>query len=308
MVRSMFAGVAGLRAHQQKMDVIGNNIANVNTTGYKCATFNFKESMYSTTLTGGNGGTQAGLKGGTNASQVGYGTTLGSITRDYNTGSPTPTGRGLDCMIDGTGFFVVGGYDDAGIAPGSIQDLYLTRVGIFTVDGNGFLTDSQGNYVYGYSPQAPTTAGGAVEFDKTALNMLDCSKAIDKDGNTIVTTGANPVTLESYSIDANGVLTGVGSDKKTYTIGKLALAAVENVNGLEATEGYYYKAGPNAGNVVAKEAGEVGNIRSSYLEMPNVDLAQQFAEMITTQRGFQANSKIITVTDEMLQELVNMKR
>lgn len=296
MVRSMFAGVAGLRAHQQKMDVIGNNIANVNTTGYKCATYNFKESMYSTTLTGGSGSTTAGLKGGTNASQVGYGTTLGSITRDFTTGSPTPTGRGLDCMIDGTGFFIVGGYNTGTIAKNAIDDLYFTKVGIFTVDGNGFLTDSQGNYVYGYGPTDANGTGG--------IGMIDSSKAVDSAGTQKPTT----VTLESYSIDANGVVTATGSDKKSYTIGKLALASVENVNGLEANEGYYYTAGPNAGTVAAKNAGEVGNIRSSYLEMPNVDLAQQFAEMITTQRGFQANSKIITVTDEMLQELVNMKR
>ena len=97
---------------------------------------------------------------------------------------------------------------------------------------------------------------------------------------------------------------------RSIAIGQLALVTVENPNGLEKTSGYYYTPGANAGDVEADKpnGGPSGKIMGGYLEMANVDLANEFSSMITTQRGFQANSKIITVTDEMLAELVNMKR
>ena len=116
--------------------------------------------------------------------------------------------------------------------------------------------------------------------------------------------------LQSYSISDNGVITGIDTQNRPITLGQLAIVAVENPNGMEKTNGYYFQLGDNAGGVevVKPGSGAAGFIRSKYLEMPNVDLANEFSNMITTQRGFQANSKIITVTDEMLQELVNMKR
>lgn len=298
MVKSMFAGVAGLRAHQQKMDVIGNNIANVNTPGYKCATYNFKESLYSTSVTGSTGNTEKGGMGGINTSQVGYGTSMGSITRDYTKGSPTPTGRGLDAMIDGTGYFIVGSYEEKGeLALANVSSKYLTRVGIFAVDGKGFLVDSQGNYVYGYEAKSDGTIANKSTDGLVAL------KALGFDGTN------QTVSLQSFTIDGNGVLTGVDEEGNTHTCGQLALATVPNPGDLQSADGYYYNIGANAGKPNVNAPGKTaGIIRGGFLEMPNVDLAQQFSEMITTQRGFQANSKIITVTDEMLQELVNMKR
>ena len=116
--------------------------------------------------------------------------------------------------------------------------------------------------------------------------------------------------IRSYSIQEDGTIIGVDDKSRAIAIGQLALVHVENVNGLEKTEGYYYKIGANAGSVQADKpnGGSTGRILGSYLEMANVDLANEFSQMITTQRGFQANSKIITVTDQMLDELVNMKR
>ena len=99
MVRSMIAGVAGLKTHQSKLDVIGNNIANVNTWGFKSGSFNFSDSMYSTSINGSGGNDLAGGSGGRNASQVGYGVTTGSITTSFTTGAPAPSANPLDCMI-----------------------------------------------------------------------------------------------------------------------------------------------------------------------------------------------------------------
>lgn len=431
MVRSMFAGVAGLKSHQQKMDVIGNNIANVNTWGYKAYSFNFQDSIYSTSIRSSEGVTTAGAYGGRNPSQVGYGSSMASISFQYTTGAPSPTDNDLDCMIDGTGLFLVGGMVNGGITDVKSSGLMLTRVGLFTVDNNGYLVDANKNYVYGYAlkdntgiPEVsptPLTGTGTFDINSTGpaadgnytIEIMGISattknndiieqinawrkvatKAPDKnpdgtpvDGTagllygfqintntpdksieankkvnftiTSTTNGSGPTfptevtnnlptdwkaedpvdyeaaipaefeetlspiqipydpktgsqyNLQSYSISDTGVIVGIDIENRPITMGQLALIAVENPNGLEKTSGYYFNVGENAGDVEFVKPGEgpVGFIKSKFLEMPNVDLANEFSNMITTQRGFQANSKIITVTDEMLQELVNMKR
>lgn len=433
MVRSMVAAVAGLKTHQSKMDVIGNNIANVNTWGFKSYSFNFQDSMYANSINGSGGDIMAGAAGGRNASQVGYGSTLSSITNEFGTGAPSPSSNPLDCMIDGTGFFLVGNMVNGTFTNVSDSGLFLSRVGIFRVDNNGYLVDDQRSYVYGYAlqegtgiPETPeakstyslegadvsftlsTTAGqpnkitiGGVTADTNYVlndksNQIDFKNAFEdwmkaaaadntlKDYNFSLdgvhttldattlkgklnikieakTTGDNNLTIEglatgtfnavdrtqlvkgtvwepsvaakyadelsairipndpdtnqpyeiqSYKINEDGTILGVDKQNRAIAIGQLALVTVENPNGLEKTSGYYYTPGANAGDVEAMKpnGGPSGKIMGGYLEMANVDLANEFSNMITTQRGFQANSKIITVTDEMLSELVNMKR
>ena len=116
--------------------------------------------------------------------------------------------------------------------------------------------------------------------------------------------------IQSWRINEDGTIMGTDRNNRTIPVGQIALVSVENPNGLEKQDGYYYSVGPNCGDVEAikPNGGPVGKLLGGTLEMANVDLANEFSNMITTQRGFQANSKIITVTDEMLQELVNMKR
>ncbi|WP_159442024.1 flagellar hook-basal body complex protein [Clostridium sp. Marseille-P2415] len=530
MVKSMFAGVAGLRTHQSKMDVIGNNIANVNTWGYKAGSMSFKDTMYQNTSSGSGGSTETGGFGGTNANQIGYGVTTGSISYDFSSGGMSPSARGLDCMIEGTGFFLVGPMIDGGSVDLDSDDaikasgLYLSRVGKFDVDGNGYLVDDSGNYVYGFvntgdltssttfnttslqplkiptteeladvnnkkssdkvatakkaleeananlhslnlalsaakqenmvaksdyetacttadvtnkktlrddaetaaiaaykawqnntdpaqnatlesdyhtknldylqkdyeyiqalaQTQAPTalsnystaqlddawthyrdaynnytsnpitanktalddadkvltdiqTALSKIEDDspmgkltaaKLAVNTAqakvdDAAKKVTEAQNTLetaqksVTSTATDnaggddtiATLTNYKIQEDGTVVGTSEAGDTIIIGKIALAGVQNTSGLEKSSGYYYSIGANAGNVSAYEGGGTqGKIRGNYLEMAKVDLATEMTDMITTQRGFQANSKIITVTDQMLEELVNMKR
>lgn len=445
MVRSMIAGVAGLKAHQSKMDVIGNNIANVNTWGFKGYAYNFKDSMYTNSINSSGGSVLAGAAGGRNASQVGYGSQLSSISNVFESGAPSPSANPMDCMIDGTGFFLVGNMVNGSFTDVKSSGLNLSRVGIFRVDENGYLVDDQRSYVYGYAvqdgtgiPETPATAASksykdiSATFDdpanpttitiagievklsgkiKSESQIEDAiqewvtyvtnkqnqaptntgpdavpemySKVkIDFDGvgrtgdqatgykwtaqlkitsvTTGVDSGANvdaigatlgagvtedekkrvegatwkpgipaiyseelstikipndpatglPYELDNYSISEDGTVTGVDKQNRVIPIGKVAIVSVQNPNGLEKTDGYYYKIGENAGEVnhEAPGSGPAGSILGSYLEMANVDLANEFSNIITTQRGFQANSKIITVTDEMLQELVSMKR
>ena len=302
MVGSMYAAISGLRTHQQKMNVIGNNIANVNTYGYKSQRTTFKESMYSS-LRASTGGTAT--MGGTNASQIGYGCSVGTIDMNMKTGTYAITDRTLDVMIDGDGFLITGnitdGYD---LATESIDGLQLSRLGNLDFDNNGYLVDGNGNVIYGFAQD------DQLDYDTDTLVPL--KKPTDDNGDIMA--------LTNISISDKGEITGSYGDQ-IITIGCIALAYVDNPNGLTHLGGPYYQAGGNAGGV---RAGTVGNVigagddtgivnfNSSFvpgaLEMSNVDISNEFADLITTQRGFQANTKIITVTDEMLSDLVSMKR
>ncbi len=309
MVKSMFSGIAGLRAHQQKMDVIGNNIANVNTYGYKSGRVTFKESIYQTTSSSSGG---SDVYGGSNPSQIGYGSQVGTIDLMFSSGAYAPTDSSTDCMIDGEGFFILGAKgievelddDDPEAVSQDMTQFMLSRVGNFTFDGEGYLVDGSGNVVYGYG-----YTNNAI--DESVLQPIRVPY-VDSDGNLLDAgdTDGTPLKLNSVSISKTGEITGTNSAGETVTVGMLAIANVPNPNALEKTQGPYYSIRENTGYVLPYQPGEgtTGKILNYGLEMSNVDLAKEFSEMITTQRGFQANTRIISVTDEMLEELVNIKR
>lgn len=302
----MNAAIAGLKAHQTRMDVISNNIANVNTWGYKTRSANFHDAVYSNTITGSGGYAENGKLGGINTSQIGYGATVSSIGTNYSTGSGNYTGNPLDCMIDGPAFFIVGPFNgNNGTATPIDNDklkdsgLSLSRVGMFTPDSNGYLVDNTGNYVYGYAVKDDTT--NPVTYDDQLTPIRIPSDPADPNGGRY--------QIQTWTIGKDGTVAGVDINSKPVAIGKIAVATVENPNGLEQQSGYLYGIGDNAGIVMATQTTDAtGPINSNFLEMSNVDLASDIATMITTQRGYQANTKIITVTDEMLEQLVNMKR
>ena len=145
MMRSLYSGVAGLKTHQTKMDVIGNNIANVNTIGFKSSSVLFRDVLYQTTsaATGATATT-----GGTNAAQIGLGTKMSSIQTKMESGAAQSTNNPYDLMLDASSFFVVsrGGTN------------YFTKVGNFEVDGAGCLVSSNGYQVMGWQvdPTNPT--------------------------------------------------------------------------------------------------------------------------------------------------------
>ena len=150
MTGSMYASIGGLKAHMQKLSVIGNNVANVNTQGYKTQRTVFRDTVYSTYRSGSDG-TQ--VVGGKNPSQLGYGSSVASIDLDmssatYNPGNPT------DVAIVGDGFFLVGDKDVAQVIdptnPNSFKSLNLSRVGDFHQDANGYFVDGTGQCVYGF--------------------------------------------------------------------------------------------------------------------------------------------------------------
>ena len=307
MLRAMDSAVSGLRAHQNKLDVIGNNIANVNTFGFKSQSYSFKEAMYQTSTTSTKGSENAG---GVNAAQYGYGSMMGSISTDMGASTPTYVG-GLNASVDGEGFFITFPKSTGTVPVADMKktDFDYTRVGQFNIDGNGYLTDANGNFVYGFRPDnvaAPTKFDGALVAIKVPTDVDGASF----DGN-------DSLQLTDVKINSLGEISGTvkstdkDKDGKTVSIGKVAIATFQNPEGLSKKGSFYYGAAEsdNSGNASATiPGGSTSSLMTGYLEASNVDLAKEFSDMITTQRGFQANSKIITVSDEILSDLINMKR
>ncbi|HZG84394.1 flagellar basal body rod protein FlgG [Paenibacillus sp.] len=273
MLRSLYSGISGMRGFQTKLDVIGNNIANVNTVGFKSGRVMFKDIL-SQTISGITA-PEEGTRGGVNAKQVGLGSTLAAIDTIHTPGSAMTTNIVTDLRIDGDGFFAVAATED--------QDVpYLTRAGNFTLDGNRQLVTAEGYFVR-------SVDGGNIILDEEVTAF-----SIAQDGTII-------------AVNADGT-----SEPTDFQIGVVKVA---NPNALEKIGGNMYRVNANAnpdGEVEISTAmnAEVGTgaIISGQLEMSNVDLTNEFTEMIVAQRGFQANSRIITTSDEVLQEVVNLKR
>lgn len=385
MLRSLYAGISGLRSHQTMLDVTGNNIANVNTVGFKASSVQFQESLaqlvQNSTLPQANAG-------GSNPAQVGLGVQISAISTNFASGSTQATGVPTDLMIAGDGFFMVS-------AGG--ETLY-TRNGAFAFDAAGRLVTADGALVQGWTAQngvinpgqgvgtitlpvgaiAPgraTTAASAagnlpsdtavgdsivrdlqvfdadgaarqlqLTFTRTAtgwdvtdgtsttsLSFVDGEQAgassIVSDGVAVDLSaltgfaelstaalgeqnGAAAGTLLSYALTDDGSLVGTFSNGDTAVLARLALAGFVNPGGLEKAGSSHYRPSTNSGAAAIGAAGQdgLGGIVSGALEMSNVDLSQEFTNLIVAQRGFQANARIITTSDEVLQELTNLKR
>jgi len=260
------------------MDVVANNIANVNTTGFKSARANFQDVLAQTI-----GRTEI------NTTQVGLGVTLAAIDNIHTQGPLQTTGRVLDLAIEGNGFFVVKPVDSSGT---TIDNPMYTRDGTFYFDKDGYLVNAQGYRVQQWD--------GSAEGDI----QLDGATGVDKD------------RVDTISVGTDGTITVTGTDSAgnpaTSTF-KIGIAICGNVESLKRVGNNLWDVTPGITDPDPLEidfAGTNGRgiIRSGYLEMSNVDLAQEFTTMITTQRGYQANARIITTSDELLQELVNLKR
>jgi len=392
MLRSLFSGISGLRSHQTMLDVTGNNIANVNTTGFKSSQTQFQDTL--SQVIQNAGGAQAGV-GGTNPAQVGLGVRVAGITTNFTQGASQMTGRSTDMMIQGDGFFVVrkgpetyytraGSFDfDATgqmVLPGegALVQGWMAVNGV--VDTNGPLTDlrvpagtlmaavATTSATYEGNLDAAAAAGTVLNrtidvYDATgAARELELTFTKSATGWTVegidgaTTTGAQAMTfaadgslttptsltvggltvdlsaltgfsgldtvkaktqdgqaagtLLSFALGADGTITGSFSNGLKQTVGKLALGSFTNPAGLEKAGGSLFRTGVNSGAAQVGSAGTGGrgSLAGGALEMSNVDLSSEFTSLIIAQRGFQANSRVITTSDEVLQELVNLKR
>jgi len=319
MLRSLFAGISGLRVNQTALDVTGNNIANANTVGFKSSSAVFSDTL-SQMLTAASAPARDNTLGGTNAIQIGLGTQLAAVKTNFTQGANETTGVATDMMLSGDGFFVVGDGDNK----------YLTRAGAFSFDASGNLVAPDGKLVQGYAISGydadgkPTGSaqpgddgtGTGITHDAndttglTAINLKMNQAALDDHFG-----GADPKPeLQSYTIGSDGTITGTYSNGERLAIARIAVANVQNPQGLEKSGDSEYVSSPNSGAVEYGVAGQVtdygqnGKLTTGALEMSNVDLSSEFTNLILAQRGFQAASKVITTSDDILETLVNMKR
>jgi len=284
MMRGMFSAISGLKQHQVMLDVTANDISNVNTIGYKSARVTFQDSLNQ--LQRGAAGANNST-GGSNASQVGLGVGLGSIDNLMSGGTRQTTGNPLDVSIEGEGFFQIAeGKPTAANSP--LTPTSYTRAGNFSVSNEGYLTTASGQYVVGY------------QMDQNTNQPINTEVAIK------IPNGATGV-----AVDNTGGVSWVDSNTGNRVTGyRLTVATFSNASGLERNGGNSWTTSANSGQKIVNTPGQggAGSTWGGTLEMSNVDLAQTFTNMITAQRGFQANSRVISTADEMLQDLVNLKR
>lgn len=324
MMRAMSSAIAGLKAMQTGIDVIGNNISNVNTSGYKASRTTYSDVYYQT-ISGATGGdatkatasgvttVSAATRGATNNYQVGYGATAASVDVDTSRNGYDSSSVSTNLYIDGEGYFAVadGALDGTSGAP---ADYSYTRVGDFRFDSNGELVNSKGQLVCGNNVTIDTnTKKPSVPAAFKVTTTTTTGQYYDTTGSK--DTKPIPIVIQDYQkyksvkIGKDGTITGE-LDGTVYTLGKVAVANIPNPSGLEQTGGSMYKTTASSGTATFYDPGmgPTGDLVPGALETSNVDLSTEMANMITTQRGFQACSKIITVTDSMLEEIVNMKR
>jgi flagellar hook protein FlgE len=269
------------------MDVIGNNIANVNTTAFKGARTEFADS-FSETLRSSSGSNAS--SSGSASVQIGSGVTTSAIRNLQTQGALQKTGLPTDLSVVGNGFFMVKD-------PISSQ-LYATRAGDFSVDQNGYLTTSAGQRVQGFSDSTLATRGD-IKIDLTGLPA---------------TSDPNAQML-SYAINGEGKINISLSDGTEFIRGQVLLQSFSDPEGLVKEGNNLFSgigaAGPLGGSAtpVSQPPGTngMGKVQAGALELSNVDLANEFANLITTQRAYQATARMITTSDEILQELVNLK-
>ena len=429
MMTSLFTGVSGMNAHMDELSVIGHNIANMNTYGFKGSRSYFADLLSQT------------LEGISGPNQVGAGVQMNGVIRTFTQGAFETTASPLDLALDGNGFFVMKGLDDA---------TYYSRFGGFQMDQDGYLVDPSRNQLQGYGvdadgnllssldslqilrttypPQMTADLSVAANLDAGSEIITDAFDETDLDGTTNFQTtvtvydslgNQRPVTLcfrktaetpgvgndwewygvigendslsgnaeiggqgtlsfdtngalvsqstttsdfsfaggaapnqgitfdfgsdttsggtgldgvtqyaansgvysldqdgygsgslQGIAIDDLGILTGSFDNGMTRTLGQIAVANFQSPSNLQSVGKNLYAESPGSGPVIVGRAGNqgMGLVRPSTLELSNVDLATEFVKMITAQRGFQANSKVVTTSDEVLAELMTIKR
>lgn len=358
MLRFMYSGISGMKVNQNKLDVVGNNIANVSTTAFKSSRAEFADMLYQNA---GTASAPTSNKGGTNAKQVGLGAQLSSINRVMSQGNALSTGRSLDVCIDGEGYLIVGAgplnysedggvnidTDTQGIASSSDMTINYTRDGNLTLDKDGNLLTADGHRVMGYLLTDSSIEDGDASIvqnedgDTITVNYVNADSKLKAasqalyplripDTVSISTTVGDDTTtttqkVASFTIGKDGVITAVLANGQKTALGQVATATFTNPEGLTAIGGNFYEVSPNSGSTIIRSSvnidesldeGETskdnsnafGDVIQGCLEASNVDLTEQFTDMISATRCFQASSKLITTGDEILQTITGLLR
>jgi len=277
LIGSLSSGVSGLQTFSKDLEIIGNNIANVNTTAFKSSSLSFAES-FSNTLQASQPSTST--TSNTLASQIGTGVQFSGVNTNFNQGALASTGQATDLGISGEGYFIVKSPTDSSV--------YATRVGNFRFDDNNYLVTQDG------------------------MRVQDINGADVKLG-----TPPSGASLQSVSINRSGELIehySDGSDNSAGTPQTIGVATFKTKGALmsEGNGLFSFSAAgmntPASGTYGTAGTAGCGTIESGMLEQSNVDLTSEFANMITAQRSFQANARVVTVSDSLLDDIVNLKR
>ena len=268
MLISLENGASALDEFQQDLNVIGNNIANVDSAGFKSSTMNFSDT-FSQTLGNNSVGSM----------QVGNGVQINDISSQFGQGSIANTGVASNLAVNGNGFFVVKD-------PSSGAE-YVTRDGDFSVNASGNVVTSNGMLLQGATPPGSTTMGNIQIAAPTGSTATVSAYSFGSDGTLTVTLSDGTSSKTSQVMLQNFTDPGqlVNAGNNLYS--NLA------------------NAGPLAAPVAPSQSGP-GTLTAGALEMSNVDLADELTSLISTQSAYSANSKVITTADNVLQTLVNI--
>lgn len=268
MLRAFSSAVSGMQTQMKYMDTVANNIANVSTTAFKTSRARFSDMLYQTISSGSVD--PSGNLGGTDPTQIGLGLKLAGVDTLMTQGALRATGNPLDTAIEGQGFFAV--------SPDGGNTKMYTRDGSFSIDQSGNL-----------------------------VNPSNGMKVLDAGGAPINIPNAQSIT--GLSIAADGTVNYIDATGAPQTAGPIGVSQFADTAGLVRQGDNLWQASPASGAATAVDMTQPGHpsVRSGVLEGSNVDLAQEFSNMIEAQRGFQASSRVITTSDEILQDLVNIK-
>ena len=343
MLRSLYSGISGMKVNQTKLDVIGNNLANVSTTAFKGSRVNFSTTI-SQTL--GSASAASDSLGGVNGKQIGLGAQISSIDKIMSQGSMQSTSRSLDVAVDGSGYFMVaagpeltGGtndkitIDDNGIdAMPANSSVAYTRDGSFVLDNEGNLLTSKGYRVLGFAMKTTDTKNNNnednIRADGTVLYVESNNNTVSVDNQLVslkipdkvtkvTAQGETEVAVKSFNISADGLITGVLETGEITALGQIAMSSFKNEVGLTDIGNNMYEPSGSSGAAIIssgknsptnRNSSGYGDILQGYLEMSGVDMAEQFTDMIVATKAFQAAGKTITTGDEILSEIINLKR
>lgn len=262
MIRGLYTAASGMNAQQHQIDVTSNNIANVNTAGFKKDRAEFQDLMYET-LNYTAGSTSATTKNPTGI-DVGLGVRISGIQKSFLQGDLKSTGNTLDIAVEGKGFFQI-------TTPNG--ETAYTRNGAFKLDSEGAIVNASG---YRLSPEIVVPA-----------NLTDLNIAADG-----LVTAKDPAT------------------GTTNELGQITLVDFINPSGLTPSGDSLFLASDVSGDPIEANPGtdQFGMLRQGMIESSNVALVNEMVDLITAQRAYEANSKSITTTDDMLDIINRLKR
>ncbi len=297
MMAGMYAAISGLDANQAMLNETANDLANVNTVGYKAASITFADSL-TQVMHGASGPTIS--NGGTNPQQVGLGVQVNATINEMTEGSFQTTNNPLDVAIEGAGFLRVGpgAPVETELTKNTPANVNYTRAGDLTTDAGGYLTTQSGEYVVGRNAviTAESETGDTYEAGK-------------EDTYIRIPPGSSNISIGQ---DGSVSYTDENKESPQYlqrvTAGYLSLATFPNEGGLERLGGSLWARTANSGAplIGTPDTPGFGSTIGGELEQSNVDLATEMTNMITAERGYQANSRVISTADEMLGTLVTM--